>query len=85
MRSIEPTIEVVVRLVAISAAWYLQQIISAFYSALRGGRMFADGLFGSRIFVPLLSLGLLHELVDLGLLLLHLRDLGRQLPHLLVW
>ena len=29
---------------AIILAWYLQMIISAFYSGLRGGRMFADGL-----------------------------------------
>ena len=42
---IEPGIDFVVRIVAISAAWYLQQIISAFYSALRGGKLFADGLF----------------------------------------
>ena len=33
-----------VRLVAIILAWYLQMIISAFYSALRGGKLFADGL-----------------------------------------
>ena len=30
--------------VAVVFAWYLQMIISAFYSGLRGGRMFADGL-----------------------------------------
>jgi len=30
--------------VAVIFAWFLQQIISAFYSGLRGGRMFADGL-----------------------------------------
>ena len=29
---------------AVIFAWYLQMIISAFYSGLRGGRMFADGL-----------------------------------------
>ena len=29
-------------IVAVAAAWYLQMIISAFYSGLRGGRMFAD-------------------------------------------
>jgi hypothetical protein len=29
--------------VAVIFAWFLQQIISAFYSGLRGGRMFADG------------------------------------------
>lgn len=32
-------------LVAVIAAWYLQQFVSAFYSALRGGRLFAHGLF----------------------------------------
>ena len=31
-------------LVAVIFAWYLQMIISAFYSGLRGGRMFADAL-----------------------------------------
>ena len=30
--------------VAVIFAWYLQMIISAFYSGLRGGRMFADAL-----------------------------------------
>lgn len=30
--------------IAIVIAWWLQMIISAFYSGLRGGRMFADGL-----------------------------------------
>ena len=34
-----------INVVAISFAWYLQKIISAFYSGLRGGRMFADALF----------------------------------------
>jgi len=29
--------------IAVIFAWYLQMIISAFYSALRGGKMFADG------------------------------------------
>jgi hypothetical protein len=33
-----------IKLVAIVLAWYLQMIISAFYSAMRGGRLFADGL-----------------------------------------
>ena len=42
---IVPSIDSVVRIIAISAAWYLQQIISAFYSALRGGKLFAEGLF----------------------------------------
>lgn len=42
---IEPTIDSTTRIVAISLAWYLQVIISAFYSALRGGKLFASGLF----------------------------------------
>lgn len=42
---ITPTIDSIVRLSAIAIAWYIQQIISAFYSALRGGKLFADGLF----------------------------------------
>ena len=42
---ITPTIDSIVRLSAIAIAWYVQQIISAFYSALRGGKLFADGLF----------------------------------------
>ena len=33
-----------VRLLAIVLAWYLQMILSAFYSALRGGQLFAEGL-----------------------------------------
>jgi len=32
-------------LFAIMLAWYLQMIVSAFYSALRGGRLFADAFF----------------------------------------
>ena len=35
--------------------WYLQMIISAFYSAIRGGKMFADGLI---MFLAM------HKLVD---------------------
>ena len=34
-----------ISLVAIVTAWYLQAIVSAFYSALRGGKLFAHGLF----------------------------------------
>lgn len=33
------------KIVAIAIAWWLQMVISAFYSALRGGRLFADGAF----------------------------------------
>jgi len=42
---IAPVLDACVRLIAISAALYLYQIISAFYSALRGGKLAADGLF----------------------------------------
>ena len=38
-------IEITVNVIAIVCAWYAQTIISSFYSAIRGGRMFADGLF----------------------------------------
>merc|ERR1719230_919046 len=37
-------IETTLTFFAVILAWYLQMIISAFYSGLRGGRMFADGL-----------------------------------------
>ena len=33
------------QLVAVVFAWYLQMVISAFYSALRGGKIFATALF----------------------------------------
>ena len=42
---IRPTIDSTMRIVAIAVAWYVQQLISAFYSALRGGKLFASGLF----------------------------------------
>jgi len=37
-------VESTLTFVAVIFAWFLQQIISAFYSGLRGGRMFADAL-----------------------------------------
>jgi len=37
-------VESALTLVAVAFAWYLQMIISAFYSGLRGGRMFADAV-----------------------------------------
>lgn len=37
-------IETALTLFAVIFAWYLQMIISAFYSGIRGGRMFADAL-----------------------------------------
>ena len=42
---IRPTIESGLQLTAIAVAMFIQQIISAFYSALRGGKLFAGGLF----------------------------------------
>ena len=42
---VRPTIDSSFRIAAIIFAWYVQQIISAFYSALRGGKLFAEGLF----------------------------------------
>ena len=38
-------LETAVGIACISVAWYIQTVISMYYSALRGGRMFADGLF----------------------------------------
>jgi len=40
---------------AVVVAWYLQMIISAFYSGLRGGRMFADGVCSLLIDYNLMS------------------------------
>jgi hypothetical protein len=37
-------IETSLTFIAVIFAWWLQMIISAFYSGLRGGRMFADAL-----------------------------------------
>jgi len=37
-------VETALTFIAVIFAWFLQMIISAFYSGLRGGRMFADGL-----------------------------------------
>ena len=46
------------QLFAILVAMYIQQIISAFYSALRGGKLFAGGLFN-----------ILHEKAKKGVIL----------------
>jgi len=37
-------VESALTLIAVAFAWYLQMIISAFYSGLRGGRLFADAI-----------------------------------------
>lgn len=42
---IQPSIESALQLFAILVAMYIQQIISAFYSALRGGRLFSEAVF----------------------------------------
>lgn len=41
---VEPIVDVALKLVAVALAWYLRQVVSAFYSALRGGRLVADAL-----------------------------------------
>lgn len=38
-------ITTVINIIAIGFAWYIQKVISAFYSGLRGGTMFANALF----------------------------------------
>lgn len=40
----ETLIDSAIKLVAILVSWWLQMVISSIYSALRGGRMVADGL-----------------------------------------
>lgn len=40
----ETLIETALTFLAVVFAWYLQMIVSAFYSGLRGGRMFAEAL-----------------------------------------
>jgi hypothetical protein len=42
---VETIIDTVVKLVCIAAAWWLTSVVAAVYSALRGGRIFARGLF----------------------------------------
>ena len=37
-------VEVTLNVIAMVVAWYMQMIISSFYSAVRGGRLFAEGL-----------------------------------------
>ena len=40
----QPIIDYVIHSIAISLAWYLQRIISAFHSALRGGNIFGKNI-----------------------------------------
>ena len=42
---VETIIDAALKLLCVVFAWYLQTVVSAFYSALRGGRMFARGFF----------------------------------------
>ena len=48
MRSVRrwQIINVTLNLIAMAIAWYLMAVVASVYSGLRGGRMFADGLFG---------------------------------------
>jgi len=42
----ETILDTLINFIAIWFAWFLQMIISAFYSGLRGGKMVSDGLLG---------------------------------------
>ena len=42
---VETLIDTLIKLVCIVAAWWLTSLVAAVYSALRGGRIFARGLF----------------------------------------
>ena len=51
----QPLIQYTVRSIAISIAWFLQRVISAFHSAIRGGTMCSRNLmhyFGKRGIIP---------------------------------
>jgi hypothetical protein len=41
-----PLIESTLVLVIVIVAWYAKSFVAAFYAALRGGRLFAQGFFG---------------------------------------
>lgn len=40
-----PRLQVTLNIIAILLAWYFQAVISGFYSAIRGGKLFAEGFF----------------------------------------
>jgi len=42
---VDTIIDTTLKIVAVTFAWYIQMVISSFYSALRGGKMFAEALF----------------------------------------
>lgn len=42
---VDTIIDTSLKIIAVMFAWYIKMVVSAFYSGLRGGRMFADGLF----------------------------------------
>lgn len=44
-RWVDTLLDTAIKICAMIFAWYLQMIISAFYSGLRGGKMFANALF----------------------------------------
>jgi len=46
---VKTSVSLGVKFFAMVFAWYMQMVISAWYSALRGGAMFADGLFNLMI------------------------------------
>jgi len=43
---IKSIVQTTLNLLAMCIAWYLMSVVAAVYSGLRGGRMFADALFG---------------------------------------
>lgn len=61
---IEPAIDSTMRLIAISAAMYLQRIISSFYSAIRGGKLVAEGLFNILVDKAKIGIVLCPNIVD---------------------
>ena len=48
-------LETSITFIAVLLAWWLQMIISAFYSGIRGGKMFADGLIDLLVEKDLMS------------------------------
>jgi len=55
----EAIVDTLVKVLALIFAWYMQQVISAFYTGLRGSRLFATGLL-----LFLQDHGLLDKLPD---------------------
>ena len=58
-------VETSLTFLAVMLAWWLQMIISAFYSGLRGGKMFADGLIALLVEKDLMDkVPLIHQPFD---------------------